>query len=113
MIHAHFLLTGTRGGRLSSRNPNLQNLPRKGAVKKLYASRFGNLGAVYGTDLSQIELRLLACACGDPSMLEAYEKDLDLHSLTASRITRYPTSSSAKTISNGWRPTAAPTKPRI
>ena len=89
-VHASFLLTGTRGGRLSCRDPNLQQLPRDGVVKELYTSRFKDRGCVYQADLSQIELRLMAAACGDPTMVKAYYDDVDLHSLTASRIFSIP-----------------------
>lgn len=89
-IHASFLLTGTRGGRLSCRDPNLQQLPRDGEVKQMFVSRFGKRGCMYQGDLSQIELRLMAAACGDPTMIEAYFKGTDLHSLTASRIYQVP-----------------------
>jgi len=89
-VHASFLLTGTRGGRLSCRDPNLQQLPRDGAIKELYTSRFGKRGCMYQADLSQIELRLMAAACGDPTMVKAYFDDVDLHSLTASRIFNIP-----------------------
>lgn len=85
-IHASFLLTGTRSGRLSSRDPNLQQLPNEGLVKRLFSSRFGDRGCIYAADLSQIELRLMAAACGDPSMVKAYLDDVDIHSLTASKI---------------------------
>ena len=74
----------------SSRNPNLQQLPRDGIVKRIYGSRFGDAGAVYQGDLSQIELRLLASACGDPSMVHAYNTGEDLHSLTTSKIYNIP-----------------------
>ena len=86
-IHTGFMLTGTRSGRLSSRDPNLQQLPNEGLVKRLFASRFGNKGCIYAADLSQIELRLMAAACGDESMVKAYLEDVDIHSLTASKIT--------------------------
>jgi DNA polymerase-1 len=92
-IHASFLLTGTRGGRLSCRNPNLQQLPREGDVKSMFVSRFtkqGRKGCLYQGDLSQIELRLLAAGCGDPSMVQAYFDDIDLHTLTTSRIFKIP-----------------------
>lgn len=89
-VHANFNLTGTRGGRLSSSNPNLQQLPRDGAVKSIYTSRFGERGCIYSADLSQIELRLLAAACGDESMVSAYFKDIDLHSQTTSLIFGVP-----------------------
>ena len=89
-IHSSFLLTATRSGRLGSREPNLQNLPKDGIVKRLFSSRFKKDGCIYQGDLSQIELRLIACACGDASMVEAYEKDIDLHALTQSKIFKRP-----------------------
>lgn len=89
-IHASFMLTGTRGGRLSCRDPNLQQLPRDGEVKEMYTSRFGARGCMYQGDLSQIELRLMAATCGDPTMIKAYFDGIDLHSLTASRIYKIP-----------------------
>ncbi len=85
-IHASFMLTGTRSGRLSSRDPNLQQLPNEGLVKRLFSSRFEDRGCIYTADLSQIELRLMAAACGDPSMVQAYLDNIDIHSLTASKI---------------------------
>jgi DNA polymerase I-like protein with 3'-5' exonuclease and polymerase domains/uracil-DNA glycosylase len=89
-IHTQFMMTGTRGGRLSSRDPNLQNLPRKGSIKKLFTSRFGKRGCIYGADLSQIELRLMAALSGDPIMVQAYWDDVDIHSLTASKVFGIP-----------------------
>jgi DNA polymerase I-like protein with 3'-5' exonuclease and polymerase domains len=85
-IHSQFMLTGTLSGRLSSRDPNLQQLPNDADIKRLFVSRFGVRGCIYAADLSQIELRLMATACGDPSMVDAYWQDIDLHSLTASKI---------------------------
>jgi DNA polymerase I-like protein with 3'-5' exonuclease and polymerase domains/uracil-DNA glycosylase len=89
-LHASFMLTGTRGGRLSCRDPNLQQLPSDSDIKEMFVSRFGERGCMYAGDLSQIELRLLAAACGDPNMLKAYHDDLDLHTLTTSRIFKLP-----------------------
>ena len=89
-IHASFMLTGTRGGRLSCRDPNLQQLPNKGEVKQMFTSRFGRRGCMYQADLSQIELRLMAAACGDPTMVKAYYDKTDLHTLTTSRIYKLP-----------------------
>lgn len=86
-VHATFKLTGTRGGRLSCSDPNLQQLPRDGLIKRLYDSRYGKRGVLYQADLSQIELRLMAAACGDRAMVQAYLDDVDLHSLTQSKIT--------------------------
>lgn len=85
-VHGQFLLTGTRGGRLSSREPNLQNQPSDALVKKMYTSRFGELGCMYAGDLSQIELRLLAAVCGDRAMVRAYLDELDLHTMTTAGI---------------------------
>lgn len=70
----------------NSSQPNLQQLPRESIVKRMYDSRFGALGCLYQGDLSQIELRLIACACGDPTMVDAYARKVDLHSLTTSKI---------------------------
>lgn len=95
-IHASFLVTGTLSARLSCRNPNLQQLPRDGAVKSLFTSRFGARGCMYQGDLSQIELRLLAAASGDPTMVKAYFDNVDLHTLTASRIFSTPYESFTK-----------------
>lgn len=91
LVHAQFLITGTRSGRLSSRNPNLQQIPADGMIKRLYTSRFGReRGIMYQADLSQIELRLIAMACGDEHMVKAYNEDIDLHSLSMSRIFNLP-----------------------
>jgi DNA polymerase-1 len=65
-------------------------LPRDGIVKSMFVSRFGKRGCMYQGDLSQIELRLMAAACGDPTMVKAYFEDVDLHSLTTSRIFKVP-----------------------
>jgi hypothetical protein len=74
----------------SSKEPNLQQLPSDSGIKKMFTSRFGSRGCIYAGDLSQIELRLLAAACGDPNMLKAYRDNLDLHTLTTSRIFKLP-----------------------
>jgi DNA polymerase-1 len=89
-VHPNFNQCGTRGGRLSSSNPNAQNLPRDSSVKRVYTSRFGEAGCIYQGDLSQIELRLLAAGCGDPNMVDAYHKGIDIHSLTTSLIFKIP-----------------------
>lgn len=74
----------------SNSNPNLQQLPRDSLIKRMYTSRFGVRGCIYQADLSQIELRLLAAACGDPLMVKAYRDNIDLHSLTTSRVFNIP-----------------------
>jgi DNA polymerase I-like protein with 3'-5' exonuclease and polymerase domains len=71
---------------VSNSRPNAQQIPRESLVKQMYTSRFGNEGCLYQNDLSQIELRLIACACGDPSMVDAFCRGVDLHSLTANKV---------------------------
>ena len=85
-VHGRFIIPGTRSGRLSSAEPNLQQLSSKGLVKRIYTSRFGSRGCIYQGDLSQIELRLIAAACGDEAMVNAYRNNIDLHALTHSKI---------------------------
>lgn len=74
----------------SCKEPNLQQLPREGLIKRVYTSRFRDRGCIYQGDLSQIELRLLAAACGDEAMVDAYLRGIDLHALTHSKIYRKP-----------------------
>ncbi len=88
-VHGSFIIPGTRTGRLSCREPNLQQLSKDGFIKRIYTSRFKD-GCLYNADLSQIELRLLAAACGDPTMVGAYINKKDLHSITCSKIFKIP-----------------------
>jgi DNA polymerase-1 len=77
-------------GRLSSRNPNLQNM--KGGdslVKSIFVSRF-NSGLLLQADYSQLELRLVGSESKDPKLIQAFKDGLDLHSYTASNIFDYP-----------------------
>ena len=85
-VHTNFNQCGTRGGRLTSSAPNMQQLPSESIVKRFYTSRFGERGCLYNCDLSQIELRLLAAACGDPLMVKTYRDNTDIHSVTMSKI---------------------------
>lgn len=72
-------------------SPNAQQIPRESIIKRMYDSRFGKKdGVIMTSDLSQIELRLLAAACGDPLMVDAYKRGIDLHSLTTSRVFKIP-----------------------
>lgn len=80
-IHGSFNLTGAATGRLSSNNPNLQQIPPY--AKKAYISRFGSHGVILQADYSQIELRVAACLHKDPVMMKAYREGADLHMLTA------------------------------
>lgn len=91
LIHGQFLIPGTRSGRLASVEPNLQQLPTKSQVKRCYSSRWkDDGGGIVSYDLSQIELRLIAAACGDESMVKAYHDGVDLHSLSMSKIFKRP-----------------------
>lgn len=84
-IHTVFNHAGTATMRLSSKNPNLQNVPVRSDNGKLIRKAFeAPIGYVLGViDMSQIQLRLLAHFSGDPVMVKAYREGWDLHALTA------------------------------
>ena len=87
-IHTSFNPAGTSTGRLSSRDPNLQNIPIKtGDGKRIRKSFVAEDGCVIlAADYSQIEIRLLAHFSGDPTLLEALRGDKDVHVATACEI---------------------------
>jgi DNA polymerase-1 len=91
-IHSHFYQTVTSTGRLSSADPNLQNIPirtpRGSAVRSAFVARPGNV--LVSADYSQIELRVLAHITTDPGLLRAFELDLDVHAMTASEVFGVP-----------------------
>ena len=89
-VHGTYNIGGTVTGRLSSSNPNLQNIPNKGGglIKRAYVSRFGHDGVLGQVDYSQIELRVAACWFREPTMVKAYREGADLHLLTALDISR-------------------------
>jgi DNA polymerase-1 len=70
-VHATFLIHGTRTGRLSSRNPNMQNIPRDRRLRGMYVAAPGMV--FVKVDLNQAELRSLACLSGDDFLLEIYQ----------------------------------------
>jgi DNA polymerase-1 len=88
-IHSSFNQTVTATGRLSSSNPNLQNIPirdeRGRKIRKAFISTW-NDGKILSADYSQIELRVMAHMSNDESMIEAFHHNLDIHSATASKI---------------------------
>jgi len=88
-VHTSFNQTGTETGRLSSSNPNLQNIPIKtdiGAKIRQAIIASGKDHCLLSCDYSQIELRVLAHLCGDKTLVEAFHNNQDIHRLTASLI---------------------------
>lgn len=81
VIHPRFIVTGTVSGRFASRNPNYQNLPRKGGVRKAFVARPGY--KIVKADYAQAELRLMAHMSGDPVMMGIYQNNGDIHQTTA------------------------------
>jgi DNA polymerase-1 len=91
-LHTTFGQTGTATGRLSSANPNLQNIPvRTQLGREIRAAFTAEPGHVLlAADYSQIELRLLAHFSKDPLLVEAYRRGDDIHTLTASQVFGVP-----------------------
>jgi len=91
-LHTTFDQTGTATGRLSSANPNLQNIPIRTEVGREIRAAFtaapGHL--LLAADYSQIELRLLAHFSKDPLLVEAFRRGDDIHTLTASQVFGVP-----------------------
>lgn len=93
-IHTEFNQCITQTGRLSSTNPNLQNIPaRSDEAKDIKSAFIASDGCVLvSADYSQIELRLLAHMSGDEQLIEAFNHDDDIHAITASQILGIPVS---------------------
>ncbi|TAN62829.1 DNA polymerase I [bacterium] len=87
-IHAVFNQVGTETGRLSSHNPNLQNIPVKGDIACLIRKSFIAEAGHYllSADYSQIELRILAHFSGDSALISAFKNDRDIHRHSAGLI---------------------------
>ncbi len=87
-VHTTFNQVGTSTGRLSSTNPNLQNIPIRTALGREIRAAFiaapGNL--LMSADYSQIELRLMAHFSSDPLLVDAYQTGKDIHTLTAAEV---------------------------
>ena len=91
-VHTTFGQTGTATGRLSSANPNLQNIPiRTELGREIRAAFIAEPGCLLlAADYSQIELRLLAHFSKDPLLVEAFRRDDDIHTLTAAQVFGVP-----------------------
>jgi len=91
-IHSTFHQTVTATGRLSSAEPNLQNIPVRSesgkAIREIFVPAPGHL--FLASDYSQIELRVMAHMSGDGSMIEAFKRDQDIHKTTASEMFGVP-----------------------
>lgn len=110
-LHTSLNQIVTATGRLSSTNPNLQNIPirtEKGReIRKAFAASDEHTW-IYTADYSQIELRLMAEFSGDPSLMEAFQEEKDIHTITASKVFNVATEDvtdemrrSAKTVNFG------------
>ena len=91
-VHTSYSMVGASTGRLSSSNPNLQNIPIRTAEGKLIRTAFEAKEGytLVSMDYSQIELRLIAHIADEKAMLEAFNQDLDIHADTASKVFNVP-----------------------
>lgn len=96
-LHPRLLIHGTRTGRMSMQDPNLQQVPRSGPIKTVFVSRFGRInndcppGKYFLVDLAQAELRVAALLSGDEAFAEILLAE-DPHRLNASKIYKKPES---------------------
>ncbi|WP_139355564.1 DNA polymerase I [Oribacterium sp. C9] len=93
-IHGEFNQMVTATGRISSTNPNLQNIPIRTELGRRFRKVFvPKEGCVFlDADYSQVELRILASMSGDPKLIEAYRDAEDIHAVTASQVFHIPLS---------------------
>ena len=87
-VHTSFNQTITATGRLSSSDPNFQNIPIRTElgqkIRKAFVAEIGNI--IIAADYSQIELRVIASLANDTKMIEAFQNGLDIHKMTAAEI---------------------------
>lgn len=92
-IHTDYMQTVAATGRLSSNNPNLQNIPirteRGRQIRKAFVARDENYTLV-SADYSQIELRVIAALSGEENMIKAFQNHEDIHKSTASKVFNVP-----------------------
>lgn len=88
-VHTDYMQTVAATGRLSSNNPNLQNIPirteRGRQIRKAFIARNDDY-TILSADYSQIELRIIAALSGDPEMVNAFQKGEDIHASTAAKV---------------------------
>lgn len=103
-VHASFHQTGTATGRISSSDPNLQNIPIRTdvgrAIRKAFVAEPGNV--LVSADYSQIELRVLAHLSGDEGLIDAFRRGLDIHTAVAAEVFGVPVGE----VTSGQRGTA-------
>ena len=91
-VHAHFNQTVAETGRLSSSDPNLQNIPVKTdigrEIRRAFIAAPGHV--LISADYSQIELRMLAHYCGDPALIDAFAHNRDVHRMVAAELNSVP-----------------------
>jgi len=92
-VHTDYMQTVAATGRLSSNNPNLQNIPirteRGRQIRKAFVARDENY-TIVSADYSQIELRIIAALSGDPEMIRSFQNGEDIHASTASKVFNVP-----------------------
>ena len=103
-VHTSFHQVATATGRLSSSDPNLQNIPIRSEegrrIRSAFVAREGCV--LLSADYSQVELRVLAHLCGDPTLVEAFSKDQDIHRIVAAEVFGVP----AEAVTDAQRGTA-------
>jgi DNA polymerase-1 len=92
-VHTNFMQAVAATGRLSSNQPNLQNIPirtsRGKEIRKAFVARDEN-HVLVSADYSQVELRIIAALSGDKNMIEAFQQGEDIHKATASKVFNVP-----------------------
>ncbi len=101
-IHTTYNQTTTTTGRLSSSNPNLQNIPARteegNKIRKAFIPAERENALILSADYSQIELRLLAHVSGDKNLIDAFNSGEDVHTITASKVFEVPITEVTKSM---------------
>ena len=99
-IHTTFNIAATSTGRLSSSNPNLQNIPvrNESTMRRAFVPSDKENYRILSADYSQIELRILAHVSGDKNLISAFNDNMDIHTLTASKVFEVPVDDVTKSM---------------